>query len=110
MNITLELLKLFGLEAPVDGTQPFLAYIFWVFSVSVLGVLCFLNILICFLVIWGGEDKRVQDFLERWPVLKRIANVYRRTTFMVFIMEVAFLMWIFGFLIFTSLKILSAFN
>lgn len=110
MLIILNILNYFGIVIENENNHPFAAYSFIILFISLLLLLCFFNILLYFSLIILLDNKLFNEWLKDWPILKRIANIYKNTRIIFIVFEVLFFIWMISILIWSSYTILSSFT
>ena len=58
------------------------------FILIIISTLCFLNIIFYVFVLYTIETKFMQEQMERWKLLKRIMNIYKKTNIAFIVFEV----------------------
>jgi hypothetical protein len=74
---------------------------------SVISLLCFINILTYFIVLYTIETKFMQEKMDRWKLLKRIMNLYKTTSIYFIGFEILLFLYVNGFIIWSCYRLVS---
>jgi hypothetical protein len=100
------LLSYLGVSIPSEA-EPVLNYAFSVFTLSLIGLFCFINIMGYTLGIYYLEKLKIEDKTSSNRLLLKILKYFKRTSFLFLIIEIVLCLIVFLFLIVTSLFILG---
>ena len=74
------LINTFDITLP-EGSEKLVQYSFGVLILSLITLICFIQILFYFIVINLSNNKILLDKLSQYPILLKIFNLYKQTRF-----------------------------
>ena len=78
-NIT-DFLRLLGINITInDSTSPIVLFACVILVLSIIALLCFINIVIYFTVLYLTEHKIFIDKISEYKYILKIINIYRKT-------------------------------
>lgn len=90
MNILMDFLKLFGINVNInENTSPFLILLCCILVLNIIGLLCFINFLLYFVVIYITEHKILLDKISDKPYLLKVLNIYKKMRFSYLIFDIS---------------------
>lgn len=79
MKILTDFLNLFGIHVNIsENSSPFLILLCCILVLNIVGLLCFINFLLYFVVIYITDHKILLDKITNKPVLIKLLNVYKK--------------------------------
>lgn len=100
------ILNLFGVEIP-DTNEPILGFAFSVFTLCLITLISFINILGYFASIYFINKYNVNSIFINYPWIIKILKYYEKSTLFIIIVEIIFILLSLIFLILLSLVILD---
>jgi len=101
------ILNLLGIKLP-EESGPIIDYAFSMFSLSLIGLLCFLNIVGYLTTILIINNKIFENKIESRPFIKKMVEYYKKSSLIYVGIEIILCLVIFIFLIINSLIVLGA--
>lgn len=94
-----QILKFLGVDFPIEGSieaNTFVLFLGYIILLSVIVVICLLNVLFYFLIIYLLEDLRLLDsYTDRLPCfVLTIINLYKNTRKLFIVYEVCFALFV----------------
>ena len=101
------ILNYLGVTIPGDEAEPIINLAFSVFTLSLIGLFCFLSIVGYLLSILIITNKYLEEKINSRPLFKKLVEYYKKSTLIYIGIDIIFCIFIFLFLIFNSLFILG---
>jgi hypothetical protein len=113
----LEILKNWGIDIFDSSTPPLVGFALCILILSVLSVLCFINIVFYFVVLLIIDSKFVTDKINKngaiWAgwgkIITKIINFYKQTRPILIVIEILIFIWINQIIIYSCYRLVSAY-
>uniref|UniRef100_UPI0030FF37FB hypothetical protein n=1 Tax=Singerocybe alboinfundibuliformis TaxID=1346812 RepID=UPI0030FF37FB len=90
----LEILKNYGVDLYDSNTPPVVLLCLIIIILVILSILCFLNIMFYFVVLFSVEREYVQNIITKYKLLGKIIKFYHKTSYLFIGIEIIFFIWI----------------
>ena len=100
-------LSLIGINIPInENTSPIILFCCVILLLCTIILICFINILISVFVLYISENKKFLEKLPKNKLFLRIFNFYKMTRFYYIVIEVLFLLFNLGVIMWLCLRII----
>lgn len=111
MTDLIRVLDSFGIHVDLSTPQsPLFLFAVSILVFSVIGLVCFIQILIYLVVIYVSDHPILLDKISKYPILVRIFKLYKTTRIAYLLLESGFLLFSLGSIIKLCLKVIYLFN
>lgn len=108
----LEILKNWGIDIYDSSTPPFVLFALCILILSVLSVLCFINIIFYVIMLLIVDSKYVTDKINKNgmatpEILKKFVNFYKQTRPILIVFEILLFIWVNEMIISSCYRVVS---